>query len=91
MIDEAAGDGEKPGSTPLQTVAGAVTFDNVTFRYDGGPQGVSDVSFKAKAGETIAIVGPTGSGKSTMIALLQRFLTPERRARSPSTAATSRT
>ena len=77
LIDEAAGDGEKPGSTPLQTVAGTVTFDNVTFRYDSGPQGVSDVSFKANAGETTAIVGPTGSGKSTMIALLQRFLTPD--------------
>jgi len=68
---------KKPGSTPLQTVAGTVTFDNVTFRYDSGPQGVSDVSFKANAGETTAIVGPTGSGKSTMIALLQRFLTPD--------------
>jgi ATP-binding cassette, subfamily B, beta-glucan exporter len=77
LIDEAAGDGEKPGSTPLQTVTGAVTFDNVTFRYDSGPQGVTDVSFKANAGETTAIVGPTGSGKSTMIALLQRFLTPD--------------
>jgi len=77
LIDEAAGDGEKPGSTPLQTVAGTVTFDNVTFRYDSGSQGVSDVSFKANAGETTAIVGPTGSGKSTMIALLQRFLTPD--------------
>jgi len=76
LIDEAASEDEKPGSTPLLTVAGAVTFDNVSFRYDGAPQGISDVSFKANAGETIAIVGPTGSGKSTTISLLQRFLTP---------------
>ena len=76
LIDEAASEDEKPGSTPLLTVAGAVTFDNVSFRYDGAPQGVSNVSFKANAGETIAIVGPTGSGKSTTISLLQRFLTP---------------
>ena len=76
LIDEAASENEKPGSTPLLTVAGAVTFDNVSFRYDGAPQGISDVSFKANAGETIAIVGPPGSGKSTTISLLQRFLTP---------------
>jgi ATP-binding cassette subfamily B protein len=76
LIDEAASEDEKPGSTPLLTVAGAVTFDNVSFRYDGAPQGISNVSFKANAGETIAIVGPTGSGKSTTISLLQRFLTP---------------
>ena len=76
LIDEAASEDEKPGSMPLLTVAGAVTFDNVSFRYDGAPQGISDVSFKANAGETIAIVGPTGSGKSTTISLLQRFLTP---------------
>ena len=76
LIDEAASEDERPGSTPLSTVAGAVTFDNVSFRYDGAPQGVSNVSFKANAGETIAIVGPTGSGKSTTISLLQRFLRP---------------
>ena len=76
LIDEAASEDEKPGSMPLLTVAGAVTFDNVSFRYDGAPQGISDVSFKANAGETIAIVGPTGSGKSTTISLLQRFLRP---------------
>ncbi len=76
LIDEAASEDEKPGSTPLATVAGAVTFENVSFRYDGAPQGVSDVSFTANAGETIAIVGPTGSGKSTTISLLQRFLRP---------------
>jgi ATP-binding cassette subfamily B protein len=67
---------DKPGAKPLDDVAGAVAFENVSFRYPGSPQGISDVSFTAKAGETIAIVGPTGSGKSTMIALLQRFQTP---------------
>ena len=69
-------------------MTGAVTFDDVTFRYDGNPQGITDLSFAAKAGETIAIVGPTGSGKSTTIALLQRFLTPSA-GRSPSMARTS--
>jgi ATP-binding cassette subfamily B protein len=67
---------EKPGAKPLRHVAGAVSFENVSFRYGNGPQGITDVSFVAKAGETTAIVGPTGSGKSTTIALLQRFQTP---------------
>jgi ATP-binding cassette, subfamily B, beta-glucan exporter len=77
LMDEDVAVGEKPGAKPLDTVAGAVTFENVSFRYDSGPQGITGVSFAAKAGETIALVGPTGSGKSTTIALLQRFLTPK--------------
>jgi ATP-binding cassette subfamily B protein len=76
LMDEKAGAEEKPGAKPLENVAGAVAFENVSFRYNGSPQGITDVSFTAKAGETIAIVGPTGSGKSTTIALLQRFQTP---------------
>jgi ATP-binding cassette subfamily B protein len=77
LMDEANAASEKQGSMPLATVNGAVTFDDVTFRYEKASQGVSGISFVAKAGETIAIVGPTGSGKSTTIALLQRFLTPD--------------
>lgn len=76
LMDERAGTQEKPGAKPLQNVSGAVSFENVSFRYGKGPQGISDVSFTSKAGETTAIVGPTGSGKSTTIALLQRFQTP---------------
>jgi len=76
LMDETAGTEEKPGAKPLQNVSGAVAFENVSFRYGNGPQGITDVSFTSKAGETTAIVGPTGSGKSTTIALLQRFQTP---------------
>jgi ATP-binding cassette subfamily B protein len=76
LMDETAGTEENPGAKPLQNVAGAVAFENVSFRYGNGPQGITDVSFTSKAGETTAIVGPTGSGKSTTIALLQRFQTP---------------
>lgn len=76
LMDETAGTQEKPGAKPLQNVSGAVAFENVSFRYGNGPQGITDVSFISKAGETTAIVGPTGSGKSTTIALLQRFQTP---------------
>ncbi|HEY8193960.1 MAG TPA: glucan ABC transporter ATP-binding protein/ permease [Hyphomicrobium sp.] len=76
LMDEAGGEHDKAGAKTLDAVAGAVAFDNVSFHYDGSPQGITDVTFAAKAGETIALVGPTGSGKSTTIALLQRFQTP---------------
>ena len=76
LMDEAAAADEKPTAVALSDVKGDVTFDNVSFRYSTGPQGITGVSFKAAAGETIAVVGPTGSGKSTTVALLQRFLTP---------------
>ncbi len=54
----------------------SVTFEDVTFSYDSGPEVLKGVSFKAKAGETIGIVGPSGSGKSTLIKLLCRFYDP---------------
>ena len=76
LMDETAATQEKPGAKPLVNVSGAVSFENVSYRYGSGPQGITDVSFAARAGETTAIVGPTGSGKSTTIALLQRFQTP---------------
>jgi len=76
LMDEAAGIVEVPDATTLEKVAGEVRFEDVTFKYGQGPQGVYDLNFVAKAGETIALTGPTGSGKSTAIALLQRFRSP---------------
>ncbi len=76
LMDEKSNSEDKPGAKPLEDVAGTITFENVSFRYGGSPQGITDVTFTAKAGETVALVGPTGSGKSTTIALLQRFQTP---------------
>jgi len=74
---EAVASAEKPDAKPLNDVKGAVTFDKVTFKYGAGPQGVEDLSFEIRAGKTLALVGPTGSGKSTTIALLQRFRDPD--------------
>jgi ATP-binding cassette subfamily B protein len=68
---------DTPGKPPLQISAGRVVFDQVTFRYPASDQGIFDGCFVAEAGETIALVGPTGSGKSTTLALLQRFRDPE--------------
>ena len=76
LMDEPGGVQDQADAKPLVISSGTVAFDNVTFRYPGSPQGITDVSFTAKPGRTIAIVGPTGSGKSTTIALLQRFQTP---------------
>jgi glucan exporter ATP-binding protein len=67
---------DKPSAHPLGEVAGRVAFDKVTFRYGPGNQGVSDVTFGAAAGQTVALVGPTGSGKTTTLALLQRLRPP---------------
>ncbi len=77
LMDEAVAVAEKPGARPLTSIQGNVAFERVSFHYSNGPQGVDGISFTAKAGETIALTGPTGSGKSTTIALLQRFRAPD--------------
>jgi ATP-binding cassette subfamily B protein len=56
---------------------GLVEFDSVTFSYDGAHTAVANLSFKAMPGERIALVGPTGSGKSTALALLHRTFDPQ--------------
>ncbi len=68
---------EKPDAIDLPSVKGDVKFENVTFRYFGGGQPVlNNVSFEAKPGQRIALLGATGSGKSTIINLLPRFYDP---------------
>jgi ATP-binding cassette subfamily B protein len=53
-----------------------VVFENVTFAYKGGEEVLKDFSLTVKAGETIALVGPTGAGKSTIVNLICRFYEP---------------
>jgi ATP-binding cassette subfamily B protein len=68
---------DKPDAVQLPEVQGDVRFENVTFRYFGGGEPVlNNVSFEAKPGETIALLGATGSGKTTIINLLPRFYDP---------------
>lgn len=57
----------------FRSVDGDVTFEHVSFSYSEEESTIKDVSFKVKAGETIALVGPTGAGKTTIINLLSRF------------------
>jgi ABC-type multidrug transport system fused ATPase/permease subunit len=67
---------ERP--TPLDPgrVKGAVSFDGVSFGYDKDSPVLHDVSFKIEPGQVVGIVGPTGSGKSTVLSLLPRFYDP---------------
>ncbi len=58
-------------------VRGDVEFKNVSFSYDGKLSALTDVSFTARAGETIALVGPTGAGKTTALAILYRAFDPQ--------------
>ncbi|WP_208437690.1 glucan ABC transporter ATP-binding protein/ permease [Bartonella taylorii] len=60
----------------LQNVKGAIEFHHVTYKFPNSSQGVFDISFEVKTGQTVAIVGPTGSGKTTLINLLQRVYDP---------------
>jgi ATP-binding cassette, subfamily B, multidrug efflux pump len=65
---------DKPGAVALPPVQGKVEFEEVTFRYFGGGDPALDgVSFSAQPGQTIALLGATGSGKSTIINLIPRF------------------
>nr|WP_280642108.1 glucan ABC transporter ATP-binding protein/ permease [Rhodomicrobium vannielii] len=68
---------EKTGAVPLENVRGRVSFDHVTYRFPASDQGVFELDFDAAPGQTFALVGPTGSGKTTTLALLQRLRDPQ--------------
>ncbi|MBV8573506.1 MAG: ATP-binding cassette domain-containing protein, partial [Acetobacteraceae bacterium] len=67
---------EKPGARKLVADKGEVVFEHVAFGYPGGPKILTDVSFVAKPGMSVALVGQTGAGKSTAMNLLQRLWDP---------------
>ena len=64
---------DKPNAQPMPHIKGNVKFDHVSFAYATGKQVLNEVTFTAQTGQTIAIVGPTGAGKTTIVNLLQRF------------------
>jgi ATP-binding cassette subfamily B protein len=64
---------EEPGARELETVRGDINIDTVTFRYDEGKSVLSGLSLHIEPGQTLALVGPSGGGKSTLCHLLPRF------------------
>lgn len=67
---------DAPDAIPLPPVQGHVRFEHVSFSYFGRHKVLDDVSFEARPGQVIALLGPTGSGKSTIINLIPRFYDP---------------
>ncbi|WP_372617473.1 glucan ABC transporter ATP-binding protein/ permease [Falsiroseomonas sp.] len=67
---------EKPDATTLDRAEGEVRFENVAFAYPGGPRILDGIDLVAPPGRTVALVGQTGAGKSTAMALLQRLWDP---------------
>ena len=67
---------DKPDALAMDEIRGHVRFDHVSFAYSEGRATLDDVSFEAKPGEVVALMGPTGSGKSTITNLIPRFYDP---------------
>jgi subfamily B ATP-binding cassette protein MsbA len=67
---------DMPGARPAPKLKGRITFDHVSFSYDDGKQVLNDVSFTIEAGQVAAIVGPSGTGKTTLVSLIPRFYDP---------------
>lgn len=77
MLDEVPEIADRPGAIALPVIEGRVRFEDVTFSYVEGQPVLFDLNLQAEPGEIIALVGPTGAGKSTVINLLSRFYEPE--------------
>jgi len=73
IIDTAPEVQDAPDALPLEETQGHVCFEHVQFGYEPGIPIIKDMTLEAKAGQTIALVGPTGAGKTTIINLLTRF------------------
>lgn len=72
-MDEPATVADEPDAKPLPPICGNVEFRGVGFEYEPGVRVLDNVSFTARPGESIALVGPTGAGKSTIVNLVSRF------------------
>ncbi|KAH7108101.1 hypothetical protein BKA62DRAFT_609850 [Auriculariales sp. MPI-PUGE-AT-0066] len=73
LLDEPVDVQDKPGAPHLVVTDGEIEFENVSFSYGGNSQALNGVSFKIAKGQSVALVGQTGSGKSTALRLLYRF------------------
>lgn len=77
ILDEEEEPEDRPTARLADRLSTAIEFDRVSFSYGGGPHVLQDVSFRAERGEVVGVVGPTGSGKTTLADLLVRFHDPD--------------
>ncbi|MCR5189354.1 MAG: ABC transporter ATP-binding protein/permease [Treponema sp.] len=77
LLDEPEDITDRPGAKELPPIRGHVTFDHVNFSYEPGTRILKDVNFIITPGMRLAIVGPTGAGKTTIVNLLSRFYNPD--------------
>ncbi len=73
LVDSPVDVEDKPGAQAIKQIQGEVKFDHVSFAYDAKKSVLNEVTFAAQPGQTVAIVGPTGAGKTTIVNLIQRF------------------
>lgn len=78
LLDTPAEVREKPGAIAMPPFRGHVRFENVSFRYRSGVRALEDINLEVLPGQTVVILGPTGSGKSSLIHLIPRFYDVER-------------
>jgi ATP-binding cassette subfamily B protein len=76
LLDEKPDIRDRPGAVELQTLRGEIRFEDVTFSYGGEAPALADVSLEVPPGQTVALVGATGAGKSTFAKLVARFYDP---------------
>ena len=77
-LDEPVTVTDKEGASELGEITGQVSFNDVSFGYEKGNDVIEHISFDVKAGESVALVGPTGAGKSTIVSLISRFYNIDR-------------
>ena len=67
---------EQPGAKRMKRIQGSITFENVTMRYGKGEPVLHNISLRIEPGERVALLGPTGSGKTSLVSLIPRFYDP---------------
>ena len=77
LIDAPAEEDDPSDAVPAENIRGELAFEHVRFSYDEVSDIIHDLSFHASPGQTIAIVGPTGAGKTTLVNLMMRFYEPQ--------------
>ena len=77
LTDAPAEEADAPDAADIADIRGELRFEHVRFSYDGEKDIIKDLSFAAMPGQTVAIVGPTGAGKTTLVNLMMRFYEPQ--------------